>query len=452
LNNSNSEIVSEPFVTVTHRRRSIKERRQETNHTNTNHRTARFSDKRRFQPTQNGLNRSTTSNSKSSIPITKEEDQTTSVSLPPPPPSAVSTEIPAAIPPIPLPPPSSSSISEQTSPRLSSHSSSSSLSSLLKRQSKVAPPVVFLNKSIDIELNDVSFGFDMETSTTTATDKPSTPTPTSPLSPVQPSLTSEPSVDKDNYHSSPTKRSYPQRNIRSQPFHSSNTDTRSHQQRNYSSSQSSSSYADPYLLLQYQQQLAYMNYFRSQYLPSQSSYVLIPTVPPSSGLEPNPNDKDSPNEQIHEPLFVYTAFPGQNQPIYYQQNKKSMYPSQYFYPATHPAYFQPISTSSVIDNKSQQDDTDHDDILDDDEIEHDYDKSSTRLFHRMQPSSSSSSSHIMSNALQLVYSQEKFNAQTDRFNLDQITAYLAMKWTETVDHYEQGIKARIVILRLKSMF
>ncbi len=44
----------------------------------------------------------------------------------------------------------------------------------------------------------------------------------------------------------------------------------------------------------------------------------------------------------------------------------------------------------------------------------------------------------MSNALQLVYSQEKRNAQTDQFNLDQLTAYLAMKWTDTIDHYEQG--------------
>ncbi|CAF4914624.1 unnamed protein product, partial [Rotaria socialis] len=33
---------------------------------------------------------------------------------------------------------------------------------------------VFLNKSIDIELNDVSFGFDVENSTS---DKPKTPTP-----------------------------------------------------------------------------------------------------------------------------------------------------------------------------------------------------------------------------------------------------------------------------------
>jgi hypothetical protein len=44
----------------------------------------------------------------------------------------------------------------------------------------------------------------------------------------------------------------------------------------------------------------------------------------------------------------------------------------------------------------------------------------------------------MSNALQLVYSQQRRNAQTDRFNLDDLTAYLAMKWTDSVDHYEQG--------------
>ena len=44
----------------------------------------------------------------------------------------------------------------------------------------------------------------------------------------------------------------------------------------------------------------------------------------------------------------------------------------------------------------------------------------------------------MSSALQLVYSQQRRNAQTNRFNLDDLTAYLAMKWTDTMDHYEQG--------------
>lgn len=84
-----------------------------------------------------------------------------------------------------------------------------------------------------------------------------------------------------------------------------------------------------------------------------------------------------------------------------------------------------------VENKSQQDETDHDEEEDEDNA---LEKSTRRLAQTRQQSSS----HIMSNALQLVYSQEKRNAQTDRFNLDQLTAYLAMKWTDTVDHYEQG--------------
>ena len=64
----------------------------------------------------------------------------------------------------------------------------------------------------------------------------------------------------------------------------------------------------------------------------------------------------------------------------------------------------------------------------------DYEKSTKSYLQTRQQSSSD----IMSNALQLVYSQQRRNAQTDRFNLDDLTAYLAMKWTDTVDHYEQG--------------
>jgi hypothetical protein len=180
-----------------------------------------------------------------------------------------------------------------------------------------------------------------------------------------------------------------------------------------------------------------MNLLRSQYLSSQSQYVFIPT---KSTYETNQDEKnlnDETSEQIQEPLLVYTTLPNQTGgPIYYHSTKKSfnnfdqssIYPSQYFYP-THSAYFQPIS-SLLIDNKSQQDDTDHDD----DEEDNNYEKS-TKFFHQ---TSQQSSSHIMSNALHLVYSQEKRNAQTDRFNLDQLTGYLAMKWTDTIDHYEQG--------------
>jgi len=184
-----------------------------------------------------------------------------------------------------------------------------------------------------------------------------------------------------------------------------------------------------------------MNLLRTQYLSSQSQYVLIPTQTNTTTYEINQDEKNSNNdESIQEPLLVYTTIPGQTQPIYYQQQTKksfeqsSIYPSQYFYP-THPAYFQPISSSLLIDNKSQHDETDEEEEEEEEEeVDNDYEKS-TKLF---QQTRQQSSSHIMSNALQLVYSQEKRNAQTDRFNLDQLTAYLAMKWTDTIDHYEQG--------------
>jgi hypothetical protein len=339
----------------------------------------------------------------------------------------------------------SNQVPEQSSPRLSSQSSSSSLSSSLKRQSK-APPVVFLNKSIDIELNDVSFGFDVENSTA---EEP--PTPLSPPSPPQ-STPLDPSTEKEvNPLSSPpssssSRRSYQQRNPRGPLFYSG-PDIRPHQHRNYPSQ---SSYIDPLVLLQYNQQryqqLAYMNLLRTQYLPSQSPYVLIPT-PTTTTYETNADEKDESSEQIQEPLLVYTTIPGQTGPIYYQPTKKSyqsVYPSQYFYP-THPAYFQPISSpaSLLIDNKSQHDETDNDDEEEeDDEDEENNLEKSTRIF---QQTRQQSSSHIMSNALQLVYSQEKRNAQTDRFNLDQLTAYLAMKWTDTIDHYEQGNLSELFI-------
>jgi hypothetical protein len=185
-----------------------------------------------------------------------------------------------------------------------------------------------------------------------------------------------------------------------------------------------------------------MNLLRTQYLSSQSQYVLIPTQTNTTTYETNQDEKNSNDESIQEPLLVYTTIPGQTQPIYYQQQTKksfeqsSIYPTQYFYP-THPAYFQPISSSLLIDNKSQHDETDNDEEEEEEEeeeVDNDYEKS-TKL---SQQTRQQSSSHIMSNALQLVYSQEKRNAQTDRFNLDQLTAYLAMKWTDTIDHYEQG--------------
>lgn len=407
-------------MTVTHRRRPIKERRPENTTNNNSFRTQRFSEKRRFQPPiQNGIGRSTTKPSVS-IP-TKDDDPLPP--LPPPPPTTVP----------------SSSVSqttttsglnhaaEQSSPRLSSHSSSSSLSSLLKRQSKT-PAVVFLNKSVDIELNDVSFGFDVDHPTF---EKSPTPPPIPSCEPLE--STDEKQTDSPPSSSRP---SYPPRHQPRAPFFYSGSDIRPQQQRMYPSQ---SSYVDPLVLLQYNQQryqqLAYLNYIRSQYLPPQSSpYVLIPTAPT---YETNSDEKEETSDNLTEPVYVYATLPGQTGPVYYQTTKKalqSIYPSSSYYP-THPAYFQPIPSSSSLsmENKSQHDETDNDDDVDDDD-DHSLDKSNRKF-----PSSrQQSSSHIMSNALQLVYSQEKRNAQTDRFNLDQLTAYLAMKWTDTVDHYEQG--------------
>ncbi|CAF1245321.1 unnamed protein product [Rotaria sordida] len=508
INNLNSEIISEPFVTVTHRRRLTKERRQDNNSLLSKSSrlplSSNINDKRRFQSstsTQNGIIRSTIRNSLSNIKpfisTTKEEHTNRISSSPPPSSQAISqTSVqPTSIPPPqsqpPPPPPTSSSSSmsnhviEQSSPRLSSHSSSSSLPSLLKRQSK-APPVVFLNKSIDIELNDVSFGFDVENP---ITDKPLTPTSSS--LPIEKEIETESNTlsslqlndSSINLKSSSSRRSYQQqqqqRNNRGLLFYSgSDIRPQQQQQHHHRNYPSQSSYIDPLLLLSYNQsrfatnysqQLAYMNLLRTQYLSSPSPYVLIPTtytttttndIEQDSKIHDDDNDGiNQTSEQMQEPLLIYATIPTQTGPIYLQSTKKSyyeleqlqqssmstMYPTQYFYPTqtqhipSHPAYFQPITSPSLlIDTKSQQDDTDNDD--DDDVVDNnnnnnnDYDKS-TRLFHQTQQQSSS---HIMSNALQLVYSQEKRNLQTDRFNLDQLTAYLAMKWTDTINHYEQG--------------
>ncbi|CAF0945210.1 unnamed protein product [Rotaria sordida] len=509
INNLNSEIISEPFVTVTHRRRLTKERRQDNNSLLSKSSrlplSSNINDKRRFQSstsTQNGIIRSTIRNSLSNIKpfisTTKEEHTNRISSSPPPSSQAISqTSVqPTSIPPPqsqpPPPPPTSSSSSmsnhviEQSSPRLSSHSSSSSLPSLLKRQSK-APPVVFLNKSIDIELNDVSFGFDVENP---ITDKPLTPTSSS--LPIEKEIETESNIlsslqlndSSINLKSSSSRRSYQQqqqqqqRNNRGLLFYSgSDIRPQQQQQHHHRNYPSQSSYIDPLLLLSYNQsrfatnysqQLAYMNLLRTQYLSSPSPYVLIPTtyttttndIEQDSKIHDDDNDGiNQTSEQMQEPLLIYATIPTQTGPIYLQSTKKSyyeleqlqqssmstMYPAQYFYPTqtqhipSHTAYFQPITSPSLlIDTKSQQDDTDNDD--DDDVVDNnnnnnnDYDKS-TRLFHQTQQQSSS---HIMSNALQLVYSQEKRNLQTDRFNLDQLTAYLAMKWTDTINHYEQG--------------
>lgn len=367
----------------------------------------------------------------------------------------------------PLPPPASTSsnLTEQLSPRLSSHSSSSSIASSQKRPSK-PPPVVFLNKSEDVELNDVSFGFDMEH------PPAEEPTPNARFSPPLPAPSeiekeaehlaslqlNGSSADSDATSSRRAQQRTPREStfyadadIRSQPQHAHN--------RVYPTSTSTVTpgYIDPVLLLQYNQQrfaasypqhIAYMNFMRPPFVSPQSPYVLIPAAYPTTNEiardENKPDDETGPApDHVQEPLLVYATIPTQLGSVYLPPGKKgvndadpqvpvqAMYPPPYFYPPVMPntAYFQPITSPSfVAEDKSQQNDTD------DEANDHDYQKS-TRL---AQQTRQQSSSHIMSNALQLVYSQERRSAQTDRFNLDQLTAYLSMKWIDAVDHYEQG--------------
>jgi len=230
-----------------------------------------------------------------------------------------------------------------------------------------------------------------------------------------------------------------------------------------------SSYIDPRLLLQYNQQrlanysqqLAYMNLLRTQYISPQSQYVYLPTTYTTNNeTDANEETNQTSSDQIQEPLLVYATATGQfyfhpsstkKSHVDSEQQQQStpiptvytttpnVYPSHYYYPSqtqhliqSHPAFFQPIASPSLLtDLKSEPNETDDVHIED-----HDYEKSTKSYLQTRQQSSSD----IMSNALQLVYSQQRRNAQTDRFNLDDLTAYLAMKWTDTVDHYEQGIE------------
>ncbi|CAM4897640.1 unnamed protein product [Rotaria socialis] len=481
-NTLNSEIISEPFVTVKNRRRLIKERRQDNNvsaratHFLPSSTSVKTNEKRRIPSSmKNGFTRpiagNNLSNNKPNIsPIKKEE---------------VNNQIPSEpVRNVPLrseePSSSSPNVNSTTEKpqQLSSRSSSSSLSSLLKRQSK-QPPVIFLNKSIDIELNDVSFGFDIDSTTlnkssdednnnqaiTTKVDVDATNTSIS-------SSSDQPNQLNDTLNDSLTQKSnrkFQQRNNRSPQFYSG-SDIRPHQQRAYPAQpMPQTSYIDPLLLLQYNQRLAnysqhvaYMNLLRAQYMQSQSQYVYLPTTYATTATANEADSDDTTNEtlsdQVQEPLLVYATPTGsfyypsstvKKSPIDLEQQQQSaapiptvytappMYPSPYFYPShashlipSHPAYFQPIPASSssslLIDTKLEQNTMD----IDDDDY-----KNSTNLHPQIRQQSSSD---IMSNALQLVYSQQRRNAQTDRFNLDDLTAYLAMKWTDTVDHYEQG--------------
>jgi hypothetical protein len=457
-NHLTSEIVSEPFVTVTHRRRLVKERRQDNPPVT---RTSRFppptssssnaNDKRHVPSTsQNGIIRATIPNKSDSSSIIKEENHQNNNSLPSesiPPSSSIANPITEQ-----------SLEKQQSSPRLSSHSSSSSLSSLLKRQSK-PPPVVFLNKSIDIELNDVSFGFDLDSTTLDQTpadinNQPSTIEQVTDNTSVSPSI--EPTQSNEML-TQKSHRKYPQRNNRGPQFYSG-SDIRPQHHRTYPTQPvPQPSYIDPLLLLQYNQQrivnysqqLAYMNYLRTQYVSPQSQYIYLPTTYPTTTTNETEPDEE-PNDQVQ---VVYATPTGQ---IYFQPstNKQpypdpeqivtpiqTVYPTQYFYPSqvqhvipSHSAYFQPIlSTPLVIDTKSEQNDIDDLDLGDDYE-------NSTKSYHQKHQQSSSD---IMSNALQLVYSQQRRNAQTDRFNLDDLTSYLAMKWTDAVDHHMQGKKKKL---------
>ena len=443
------------------RRRSTKERRQD-NPLQPGTRPSRYppsstNDKRRFPvaPLQNG---STRPNIRPAPSTSKSFASNTTSALPA-----------AAAAALPLPSSLSTTTAEQSSPRLSSHSSSSSLSSLVKRQSK-PPPVVFLNKSADVELDGVSFGFDVDhplsdpPASVSSHDKEHD-TETNTLSSTSPTVSTQ-----SNDYSKPSRRSQ-QRNNRGSSFYSGSDIRPQHQQQRHYASPPTPSYVDPFLLFQYNQQrlgpnysqqLAYMNYLRAQYLSQQAQYVLVPTpnaaYPPAANGEFDPDEplaSDEPtSEQMQEPLLVYTTIPTPSGQIYFQPTvtmkktyqdveQPTAYPAQFFYSAapnlipSSAAYFQPIpsipSPSLFIDTKSPLDNTDDEDAAN----EHHYGQPA-RLYQQQQQSSSSSSSHIMSNALKLVYSQEKRHAPTDRFNLEQLTVHFAMKWTDTVNQYEQG--------------
>jgi hypothetical protein len=483
----NSVIISEPFVTVKHRRRSMKERRQETYHTQSL--TNRFP-----------VNQLSNSNEKRRFASTSDQHETkhssvrTNVSTYKPNPSCVTKEelysndeknfkpleiISSQLPTV-LTQSQTGSIEQvQASPRLSSHSSTSSLSSLLKRPSKV-PPVVFLNKSGNIELNDVSFGFDID-SFPICQPSNETMSHSSSMSTIEKESNKEHAQTSSSVeHQSSEDMStviLPSNSLEHPQFYSG-SDIRPHQ-RTYASQAMSaaSSYVDPVLLLQYNQQqyanypqhLSCMHFPSPQYLSSQPQYVFVPNPYSNMSNHEDTSNRKSFDEQtvrssdhVQESSMIYTTVPNDSNHMYihptttkssfidtkqpYLSNSNmyttasAMYPSAMFYsrpshvhPSMFPpstAYFQPISSSSsLVDVKPDEHDIHHDN----------YQQDTTVQSYHSTGQLPSTSSDIMSNALQLVYSQQRRNAQTDRFNLDDLTAYLAMKWTETVDHYEQGI-------------
>ena len=308
-------------------------------------------------------------------------------------------------------------------------------------------------------MNDVSFGFDLDLPTldqiSLEDNQKSSITEQAIDNPSDPSISSLNDSTEKLHQRHPSQRM----TTRVPQFYSG-SDIRHHQQqqqqhRTYPTQQTlPHSYLDLVLqynqqrLANYSQQITYMNLVRAPYYPTQPPYVYVPTTY-SATAPATTNDAESTEENNQTPAeqvqLVYATPTGQ---IYYQPTmvKKSTadseqmvasvptvyptaYPSQYFYPPQVQqiippanAYFQPISsTSSVVERKEG----DHDD---------DYENSANSDHRKRQQSSAD----IMSNALQLVYSQQRRNAQTDRFNLDDLSAYLAMKWTDAVDHYMQG--------------
>jgi len=513
-NQLNSVTLSEPFVTVKNRRRSMKERRIETTPTSYVNTAAtqptRFplnNDKRRFvSTTENETKRLSSRNSlpnmKSNLPTGQNVVTSTATAvasatppLPPPPQTVAAAAAVTTTTTTTTNPPVDSLIEKpQSSPRLSSQSSTSSLSSLLKRTSK-APAVVFLNKSANIELNDVSFGFDIDPissdfSITNQTRRETDETNDSHSSTQNESNQQENSLAEQiptEHSTTPTIVTAPpiapQRNTRDPQFYSG-SDIRPHH-RPYHPTQTipTTPYIDPLLLLQYNQQrfpnypspLTYMNILRAPYLHSQPQYVFLPSSYPP--VIPNESETDvkttdetttSPpitsnrtsNESIPEASLTYSSVPNESTTMFYPSTGNvqgnvppppplsSIYPhtSAMFYPrlTQNPptifppptAYFQPISSPSLyVETK-----------LDERAIEQDnHSYENSRQTYHSKDQLPSTSSDIMSNALQLVYSQQRRNAQTDRFNLDDLTAYLALKWTETVDHYEQGDKRIILV-------
>ncbi|CAF1236964.1 unnamed protein product [Adineta ricciae] len=503
-NRSNSEPISEPFVTVTHRRRLLKERRQDNNSSSIRSSglplqpvaPSQFSsfsnnnsDKRRIScakhnGTQRTAAQSNHSNNKSintstSIEENKNNNNIGNINAVLSEPASQQSPSLSSLTSNPVP--ESTSEKRQSSPRLSSQSSSSSLSSLIKRPSK-PPPVVFLNKSAGVELNDVSFGFDLDsTSLNKSLDETNEKSSTDHID-AESTNASMPSTVGFNQFTDPgtekSTRKFQPRFYRGLQFYSG-SDIRPHHHRAYPSQQlpSQPSYVDPLVLLNYNQQrlpsythpLTCMNLMRGSYVLPQSQYVYLPTtltnsstVPTTATNETNGDEEanQTSSESIPEPLVVIAAPPASmyyhtlmNKKLYIDSDQQQtpqatpissiypavppVYPANYFYPThaphllpSHPAYFQPITSPSLlIDTKFEPNDIDGIEVNDDD-----YEKS-TKLYSQARQQSSSD---IMSNALQLVYSQQRRNAQTDRFNLDDLTAYLAMKWTETVDHYEQG--------------